>query len=202
MLRHIISRYWLLLPLLVLAVVLLDRVETPAVVATEDTIDMRDTQSDYYLSGFRSRRFGPDGQIEYMLTGETLAHYPIDDHSRITTPRLELRREDVLWFIESDTGRYDPAPNLFTLQGSVTLRRTFQGADEAISNSQPQTIVMTTDTLRIATESNIVETDEMVDLRAPTWNLQARGMRTEIDASRLMLLSEVVGRFEIPDKAQ
>jgi len=192
MIRRLVTRYWLLLPLLILVIVLLDRVEQPDVIQTEETIDMRQTQSDYYLSEFRTRKFGVDGTIEYIVEGDILAHYPDDDRSEITRPKVELRRESALWLVESQSGRFDPAPNLFTLRGDVTMQRQLPGADSA-------TITMTTQSLRIATEANEVETDELVEVRAPTWRLQAKGLRAAIDDGRLSLLSEVQGRYEIPD---
>ena len=203
---HLFTRYWLLLPLLICVVALLDRVEQPDVISTEDTIDMSGTHSDYYMSDFRARRFGIDGQIEYIIAGDTLAHYPLDDHSKITAPRIELRRENILWIVESARGRYDPTPDLFTLRGDVVIKRTLQASQSVGAESDPaqsqadegNTLVMTTDSLRIATESNVVETDEPVNITGSTWQLQATGLRTAIDDGQLNLLSNVIGRYEMP----
>ena len=181
----------MLVPLLVLVVVVLDRVEQPDVVQTEETIDMRQTQSDYYLSKFRTHKFGQNGTIEYIVEGDTLAHYPDDNRSEITRPRVELRREDALWLVDAESGRFDPAPNLFTLQGGVTMQRKLPGTELA-------TITMTTPTLRIATEANQVETDDVVNIVTSTWRLQAKGLRTAIDDGQLTLLSDVQGRYELP----
>ena len=191
MIRRLVSRYWLLVPLLALVVVLLDRVEQPDVVQTEETIDMRQTQSDYYLSEFRSQKFGFDGKIEYIVEGDTLAHYPDDNRSEITRPRVELRRDDALWLVDAQSGRFDPVPNLFTLQGGVTINRILPSTESA-------TITMTTSSLRIATEANQVETDDVVTIVAPTWRVQAKGLRTTIDDGQLTLLSDVQGRYELP----
>ena len=190
MIRRLVSRYWLLVPLLALVVVLLDRVEQPDVVQTEETIDMRQTQSDYYLSEFRSQKFGFDGKIEYIVEGDTLAHYPDDNRSEITRPRVELRRDDALWLVDAQSGRFDPVPNLFTLQGGVTINR-------ILSSTESATITMTTSSLRIAIEANEVETDDVVTIVAPTWRVQAKGLKTTIDDGQLSLLSDVQGRYEL-----
>ena len=192
MMKRLVTRYWLLLPLLILAVVLLDRVERPDEVETEETIDMRQTQSDYYLSDFQTRRFGEDGKIEYVVAGDTLAHYPDDDRSEITAPKIELRRDGVLWLVDSNTGRYDPAPRLFTLQGKVTIERILTDDDQG-------SITLHTESLRIATQENIVETNDQVQIVAPTWQLQSTGLRSGIDDGQLSLLSNVIGRYEVPD---
>ena len=192
--------YLLLLPLLILAVVLLDRVEQPAKVVTEDTINMRDTQSDYYLSDFRTRRFGENGQIEFIVHGKTLAHYPDDNRSEIIEPKLELRRADALWLAESSSGRYDPAPDLFTLRGDVTVTRIL--SNEQQGDRSPEPITMTTSLLSIANEANLLETDQLVKITAPKWQLQSKGLTTTIDDGQLKLLAQVIGRFDSPVVAQ
>ena len=199
MIRRLVTRYWLLLPLLIAVVVLLDRVEQPDIVKTEETIDMRQTQSDYYLSNFRTRKFGLDGNIEFVVEGETLAHFPDDNRSQITQPRVELRRGNILWLAKSESGRFDPLPNLFTLQGGVTIERMLQSNKK--DNPDAAFITITTQTLRIATEANLVETDDRIEISAPTWKLEATGLRTAIDQGQLSLLAEVVGRFDPPDIA-
>ena len=86
MFTRLLSRYWLLLPLLILVVIAVDRIETPPVVEIEETIDMRQTQSDYYMGDFKTRKFRADGTVEYTIEGETLAHYPDNDRSEIIAP--------------------------------------------------------------------------------------------------------------------
>lgn len=188
--------------------VLIDRVEQPAEVVTEDTLNMKDTRSDYYLSDFSTRKFNENGTIEFIVVGNTLAHYPDDDRSEITEPRIELRREGIVWLAESAKGRFDPAPDLFTLSGGVTLRRVLQAPDDVINaaNNTDDALVtqitMTTPTLRIASDANLVETDELVRISAPAWNVQAKGLRTAIDQGQLSLLENVVARYEPPFNTQ
>ncbi|MFK7994127.1 MAG: LPS export ABC transporter periplasmic protein LptC [Granulosicoccus sp.] len=197
MIRRLVTRYWLLLPLLIAAVVLLDHVDEPGTVVTEETIDMRQTQSDYYMSEFSTRKFGADGNIEFIVNGATLAHYPDDDRSQITAPRVELRRGDILWLARSEKGRFDPLPNLFTLEGDVTVERQMRINDD--EETDKASITITTQSLRIATETNLVETDDRIEISAPAWKLEATGLRTAIDQGELSLLADVVGRFVPPD---
>ncbi len=195
MFRRLVTRYWLLLPLLIITVVLIDRVETTDSVETEDTIDMRATESDYYLSEFTTRRFNVQGTVEYQLKGKTLAHYPADNRSQISEPQVELRRDNVKWLMTSKDGRFDPEPDLITLTGNVTVNRILPKGDE---NSNLGDIVMSTQSLRIANSDNRVETDQEVEIVAPTWQLKATGLRTTIDDGRLQLLADVVARYQLP----
>lgn len=188
-LSRLLSRYWLLLPLLILVVVVVDRVEEPETFVLEETIDMRETRSDYYISEFRSRKYDADGQIEYTVAGDTLAHYPHNDRSEITAPRVELNREGATWQIESNSGLFDVDPDLFTLHGNVVVTR---------QSAESDPITIRTSTLTVATESNEVSTDASIEISAPAWRLQATGLKSAIDQGKLTLLSDVIGRYEVP----
>ncbi len=189
MLSRLLSRYWLLIPLMIIVVVVVDRIEAPEVFDVEETIDMRETRSDYYMADFSSRKYDNQGQMEYTVQGETLAHYPFSDRSEITKPRVALHREGVQWQIQSDNGVFDTNPDLFTLQGDVIVQR-------STADSNPVTI--RTSSLTVATESNEVSTEAVIEIIAPAWRLQATGLKSAIDQGKLTLLSEVTGRYEVP----
>lgn len=189
MLTRLLSRYWLLLPLLILVVIAVDRIETPPVIETEETIDMRQTQSDYYMAEFKTRKFRTDGSIEYTVQGETLAHYPDNDRSEIIAPRIELNRPGATWDISSLKGRFDTNPDLFTMQGEVVMHR---------RKSKSDPITITTEQLTVATESNQVSTDADIEIESAHWALKATGMTSAIDDGTLTLLSSVSARYEVP----
>ena len=191
MLTRLLSRYWLLLPLLILVVIAVDRIETPPAIETEQTIDMRQTRSDYYMAGFKTRKFRPDGSVEYTVQGDTLAHYPDNDRSEIIAPRIKLNRPGATWNISSSKGRFDTNPDLFTLEGDVVMQR-------QRSNSEPITI--TTNQLTIATESNQVSTDAAIEIVSAHWALTAKGMTSAIDDGTLTLLSSVSARYDVPNQ--
>lgn len=189
MFTHLLSRYWLLLPLLVLVVIALDRIETPLPMEIEQTIDMRQTRSDYYLAGFKTLKFRADGSVEYTVQGDTLAHYPDNDRSEIIAPRIKLKRPGADWDISSARGRFDTKPDLFTLEGEVVVQR------QRI-NAEPITI--TTNQLTIATGSNQVSTDALIEIVSAHWALKAKGMTSAIDDGTLTLLSSVSARYDVP----
>jgi len=183
----LLSRYWLLLPILIIVVVALDQIEAPTVVEVEETIDMRATRSDYYLADFTTRRFRADGMLEYTVKGETLAHYPDDNRSEITSPRVLMNRPEATWDIRSDTGRFNTDPDLFTLQGDVTVIRQREGQDP---------VTITTSSLSVATDSNELSTDKPIEIVASSWEMNAVGMTSSLDDGKLILLSAVSGRYE------
>ncbi len=189
MLMRLISRYWLLVPLLLLAIVIRDWVETtPESVEVEETIDMRATESDYYLEKFKTRKFDQAGNIEYEITGQTLAHYPIDDRSEITKPSVVMHREDIKWKIDSTSGELTKNPAIFTLQGDVVVEReTDAGAP----------VIIRTEELSILTENNEVRTDKAIEIVSETWQLRSIGLQSSLDEGKLNLLSSVTGRYEV-----
>ncbi len=192
MLMRLISRYWLIVPLLLLAIVIRDWVETtPETIEVEDTIDMSATKSDYYLEQFSTRKFDGSGNIEYEVTGQTLAHYPIDDRSEITQPSVVLHRDAVQWTIGSKIGQLLKNPSVFTLQGDVVLKR------ESTNN---EVLTIRTEEISILTDENEVKTDKPIEIVAETWQLSAIGLQSSLNEGKLNLLSSVTGRFEVGDQ--
>lgn len=189
MLMRLISRYWLLVPLLLLAIVIRDWVETtPTLVEVEETIDMSETQSDYYLEKFKTRKFDSQGNIEYEVTGQTLAHYPTDDRSEITKPSVVLHREAVQWKVDSALGLLNKDPAIFTLQGDVVVKR---------ESPAGEPLTIRTEELSILTDDNEVRTDKPIEIIAETWQLRSIGLQSSIDEGKLNLLSSVTGRYEV-----
>lgn len=191
MLSRLISRYWFLLPLLIVVVVAVDRIEAPATVEVEETINMRETRSDYYMSDFNTRKYAANGTIEYTVQGETLAHYPDNNRSEITAPTILLHRPEATWHISSNRGRFITNPDLFTLQGDVIVKRQSTGSG---------LITITTNSLKVATQTNEVTTDQDIEITAQHWQLNATGMTSLIDDGTLTLLSAVTGHYEMPDE--
>ena len=191
MLTRILSRYWFLLPILVLVVIALDRIETPATIEIEETINMRDTRSDYYMADFKSRKYRSDGTLEYTIQGNTLAHYPQNDHSEIIAPKMHLNRSGGTWDISSSSGRFDTNPDLFTLRGDVIMHR---------RRDDSELITIKTEALTVETESNQVSTTEPIEIVSAHWALKAIGMTSAIDDGTLSLLSQVSARYEVPSE--
>lgn len=189
MLMRLISRYWLLVPLLLLAIVIRDWVETaPEDVEAETTIDMSATQSDYYLEEFNTKKYDINGQIEYEVTGNTLAHYPSDDRSEITNPSVIMHRDQIQWKIVSKLGELKKNPSMFTLHGDVVVKR-------ESTDSSP--IIMRTEAISILTDDNEVRTDKPIEIVAQTWRLRSIGLQSSLNEGKLNLLSGVTGRFEV-----
>jgi lipopolysaccharide export system protein LptC len=183
-----LSRYWLLIPLILLTVVVRNWVETPSTVPVEETIDMRASEADYYLEEFITKKFDGTGNIEYIVRGDTLSHYPASDSSEIFAPEVELHRPEVTWQIHSIRGRFEHASQMFTLEGGVTLQRRSSSGDP---------MLIRTENLSVLIAANEVRTGQPIEIIADTWQLSAVGMQSAIDEGKLTLLSNVTGHFDV-----
>ncbi len=184
-----ISKYWPIVPLLLLALLARDWVEdAPDSVQVEETIDMRQTQSDYYLEEFTTRKFDENGDLEYRVSGESLLHYPEDDRSEITAPNVILLREGIRWDITSKQGEMLRNPDTFTLSGDVLLERAGNNIDG---------VSIRTEKLSVRTDNNEVSTDQPIEVIADGWSMSSIGLQTSIDEGKLVFLSKVTGHYDV-----
>lgn len=92
-----------------------------------------------------------------------------------------------VWHLTSDHGRVREEGNDVELHGNVRVTGPPQGDAEPLS--------LTTETLRINTPTEFIETDAPVKLRWSGHELDAVGMRADLKAGRLSLESDVNGHF-------
>jgi len=182
-------RHWYIIPLVLLALVARDWVEEPATESDEETIDMTATNADYYLEDFETLKLDTNGKPEYVVNGVSLMHYPSDDVSEIISPFLTLSRGEATWTVKSKKGRLTTDPDIFTLQGAVTMRRS---ATEEIA-----AVEISTNDLRVHTADNLVATDQVIEIKSQSWTLKSKGFESRLDSGTLTLLSEVEGHYEI-----
>ena len=207
---RLLSRYWLLVPLILGALLVRDWVEEPAGLAPEEPLEMQRLRADYYLEDFVTRRFDESGALEYLLRGEVLSHYPEDDRAEVTAPRVELHEAEARWYGRADTGTLVRAPrDVVTLAGDVRLERVARAASDVAAPSVPdapadaslpplpERLRIRADDLSIAIDSDELSTDGPVELVAPGWRLSAVGLRSSLREGKLDLASEVSGTYEV-----
>jgi LPS export ABC transporter protein LptC len=92
-----------------------------------------------------------------------------------------------VWHLTSDHGQVREEGNDVQLNGNVRVTGPPQGSVEPLS--------LTTETLRINTPTEFIETDAPVKLRWSGHELNAVGMRADLKAGTLSLESDVNGHF-------
>ena len=145
---------------------------------------------------------GFDGQERYRLHAKTIRQR--SETSAIDVDQLEMEYhpgaqdklpgeksrdggEDV-WHLKSDRGQVRAEGDDVELQGNVTVTGPPPGgAGEPLS--------LTTDTLRINTPTEFVETQAPVKIRWSGHDLDARGMQADLKAGTVRLESDVHGEF-------
>ncbi len=93
-----------------------------------------------------------------------------------------------VWHLTSDHGQVREEGNDVELTGNVRVTGPPQGDVEPLS--------LTTETLRINTPTEFIETDAAVKLRWSGHELDAVGMRADLKAGTLSLESDVNGHFQ------
>ena len=181
-----IYRYWILVPLLLLAVLSREWAEETDAVPDEATIDMTRSKADYYLESFETRKFNSEGEPEYVIEGHTLSHFPEDNSSVIEQPKLVVFRKRNVWRMQALKGVFTPQPETFLLEGSVTMQR----------SSDHQEIRLETSEVTVLTQANQVSTDQPVTVSAENWQLRSIGLESDIEKGTLNLLSNVTARYE------
>ena len=203
--RRLLSRYWLIVPLILVAIVVRDFVERPDTFEIEDTIDMRRGEADYYLEDFTTRRFDADGVLEYKVSGDSLSHFAEDDRSEVVGPRVELRRPGALWNVAAERGRLDTDPDVFTLLGEVRVARAPEPPGAVPSGAGPpesgpavaqEALTILTSDLSFDVDADEIATDRPFEIVADSWRLAGVGLRSTIGAGKLELLSNVNGTYD------
>lgn|GEM_PF-555816 len=222
-----LSGYWLLVPLLLFAIVVRNWVESPETLLPDEPLTMQRLQADFYLEDFTTRRFDADGQLQYLLSGRSLSHFPQGDRAEIVEPRLQLNEPSLRWSMRASGGRLSRSPDVITLLEDVVLRREpldglpigepvvvdpvadpvagtrSELPDERATDdpSMRRTVVIRTSDLSIALDSRDVSTDQRVRVEAPGMLLEATGLRTSTSEGKLDLLSNVTARYDVVPRA-
>ncbi len=180
----------ILLSLITIAVSLFNWLDTTSVSGSEDTSpNMADLEADYFLEQFNTVRYDLSGNPEYILTGDSLLHYPSRNASELIAPTLLLQRsKQPSWTLESNTGWFEEDDESLQLQGDVFIVR---GQFE----DQPP-LSITASQVTVRTRDRTVESKTDVEIHSRDWVLRSRGFKSDLNNGKLSLLSNVRARYE------
>ncbi len=187
--------------LLVIAVISWQWIDDSGVepTAQNDTIEMAENQSDYYLEDFEiinisnhSNSTNGNANGRYLkLTGKSLSHHYLEGYSGIEQPSVQLRTKgDELWEANAQSGRVSAEFDVLNLQGQVELTHNR-------TQGKPP-IAVDTDSITIDNTARVIDTKDTVKVKGGNWNYKANGMRAEIDTGVLSFTSGVEAQFAIP----
>lgn len=152
--------------------------------APEQTIEMAERKSDYYLEAFTIDTLTSAGKLETRLSGITLTHYPRDDSAEIEALRLLIKQPGMPdWNISSQRGWVTSDAIRVDLRGRVAMIR-----DDA-----PGTPGMRIDShdMRLDTQTLQFDTDAPVVIVSDRWQASGTGMRSNAVSGDFSLLANV-----------
>jgi len=106
---------------------------------------------------------------------------------RIAGEKAEPADADEVWHLKSDRGEVRADGDDVQLDGNVLVTGQTPGSGEPLA--------LTTETLRINTPTEFIETKAPVTLRWSGHDLNAVGMQADLKAGKLRLESQVHGEF-------
>lgn len=153
---------------------------------------LADSLPDFIIRDFNSQQFNADGKLQYEMEANQLIHYPTNDATELDSPVLKFESEvKGSWTVQSERGFVATDGNIVELNGNVLLTRQATLEDS---------VTMATETLYLHLDKEFAETTKPVIISSTNTTVEAVGMQADFTDNRLILVSKVRGRHEIPSK--
>ena len=154
---------------------------------------LRRHDPDYLVTNFTTTTYNREGNAETVLSAAQMQHYPDDDSTDVSGPRvMQAKPAQPRFTVQADRGKISREGDEIFLYDNVVLVRE---ADAA----RPQAR-MTTSFLHILRDRSLVRTDREVLFEEDGRSLRGRGMEYHNATRELFLRDDVHARFE-PKKA-
>jgi lipopolysaccharide export system protein LptC len=181
----------ILLPLALLALLAgatfwLERKSHPAVVVAQEAPKH---EPDTIVRNFSAARMNDTGQADYTLSAQEMLHYPDDDSTFLSAPRLshfESGKPPI--HVRSDEGTVSRDGENVYFRNDVEVTREAKGEESALT--------LKTDYLHVIPEASIAKTTEPVVISNDELHVTAVGMELNSETRRLDLHSKVKGRYD------
>ncbi len=146
---------------------------------------------DYFASRLLLTELGPDGLVRQRLEAEELVHYPDDDSSELSRPRIERfgPRGALEWSVSGERATLTAQPKVVRFPEEATLR-----------GGAPDALRLETRELLVRVEEGYAETAAPVLFTGRGARIRALGMQAFLDGpARVELLAHVRGVHESGD---
>jgi lipopolysaccharide export system protein LptC len=148
---------------------------------------LRRHDPDYLVSNFTTTTYR-EGAAESILSAAKMIHYPDDDTTELTAPRVvQSKPKEPRITVSADRGLLSRSGEEVFLYDNVQLvREALEGAPEAR---------MTTSFLHVVRDRSLARTDRDVLIVEDQRSLQGRGMDYNYDSGQLTLHANVRGQL-------
>jgi len=150
---------------------------------------MRRHDPDYLLFNFTTTTYDRDGAAQSVLSADKMVHFPDDDSTELTAPRMvQTRAPGARFTVSAERGVLSAGGDEIFLYGNVVLVRE---ADAL----RPRTRV-TTSFLHVLQEQALARTDQPVSIVEERRAITGRGMEFNNETSEFLLRNDVRVRLE------
>ncbi len=134
---------------------------------------------------------GDEGKPARQLIAERITHYPDDNSTELTKPKMTIYDGDrPPWRIRSERGWVSGDGEIILLQGEVHIDRSIAAGVRPIH--------ITTRDLRAQPKDNYVESDADTHIISQSDTLDSKGIQIWFSQPvRIKLLANVRGRYEV-----
>ncbi|NNM01177.1 MAG: LPS export ABC transporter periplasmic protein LptC, partial [Gammaproteobacteria bacterium] len=141
------------------------------------------------MEGMLRQTTDRDGRLKTLLRASRAEHFPADDSTELTQPRMEIYNDSNRpWHVVAERGVVSGDGNVVILFGRVDAWRKREDGNLEID--------LTTTGMRILPREKYAETDTAVTIRTPGSETRATGMRANFGHNRIQLLKDVDSRVE------
>ena len=143
---------------------------------------------DYMAEQFTVRRFGPAGGLKNTLTAQRMVHYPDDDTTLLTEPRVSYLGTARPTHVTARQGLVGPDAQEIVLIGDVRAVRKAAGKDPDM--------VFTTSSLTVFPDDEIARSSAPVTITQGASVVRGTGLEADNKTAVYKLLSQVTGTIE------
>ena len=146
-------------------------------------------QIDSYMENVQATTFNKMGQPSLKLTSPKMVHYPENNTTYLTTPKLVVfRQSPEPWYVNADYARATNGLDKILLWSHVNIHH--------LADTENPTTSLLTETMTIFPNEQIALTDAPVTFTQPDTTIHAVGMQANLDAGTIKLLSQTQGVYD------
>lgn len=150
---------------------------------------------DYTLQKFTTWHWNAQGQLYSMIAAPRMQHY-LGQATELTSPVMTFYQQGLAtWEVKAERAQVSATGEEIHLQGETIFQQ--QVAPNFKIVSQEVLVYMPKVSTGQVSE-NYAETAALATVIGPQGLMQSVGMRVLMDTQRIYLLSQVVGRYEVP----
>ncbi|MDH5483862.1 MAG: LPS export ABC transporter periplasmic protein LptC [Gammaproteobacteria bacterium] len=145
---------------------------------------------DYFMENFSLTKMNTAGQPDYILQARKMKHFADDDSSELDYPVIEFKQDQGDWSVSANSAVFMRQENIILLYTNVRIRRAGSASNAPLS--------IDTGYLKIHTENQLAETDQLAHIKTGALALDTKGMVFDNRQGILKLLSDVRGIYDAP----